>query len=421
MSPSNTTPASPFKTLRIIGERAQRLLAKARDIRSKATAEHSGLRKPSRESLPEIRIHLSLRGTMSATIAIAAIAVGVVLLYALRETIVLLFLGCFVAVIADPGIKACRRIGIPRGIAILLQYFIAIFLIAFLFVSLFPIIAEQLQQLAQFIQFQVNSFLLAPQVNLPLLPEAINLRMTSLIQTTLQDLSATQFTATLQHLGQSLSGAAEGSLLYAAHLAGNVLNFFVQFIIVLVLGFFIQLEKEKTIAWSRSFLNPGIRAYVDEKADRVHWKLSQWARGQLLLSGSAFVLVYLALLVMRMDYALTLAVFAAFTELIPVIGIFVAAVPAVLIGLTTHGLLWGALLVCIYYVIHWCEGNLILPLVLERSVGLSPIAIIVAMLVGISFPSIIHPMLGIVIAIPAAATLSVFFEDWQEKRKGQRS
>ena len=143
-------------------------------------------------------------------------------------------------------------------------------------------------------------------------------------------------------------------------------------------------------------------------------KIGQWARGQLLLCLSIGFLVFLALIILRMPYALTLAILAGFTEFIPVVGPFIAAVPAVLIALTQEGFIWALVLAVVYYIIQWCENNLLVPLIMKRAVGLSPVAIIFAMLVGVSFPSVIHPVLGIILSIPTTTIIALFLEDWRE-------
>ena len=48
---------------------------------------------------------------------------------------------------------------------------------------------------------------------------------------------------------------------------------------------------------------------------------------------------------------------------------------------------------------------------MKRAVGLSSIAILFALLVGISFPATIHPMLGVMLAIPATTIVAIFLED----------
>jgi predicted PurR-regulated permease PerM len=408
-----------FRSLRILGERAQLLLSKAKAI-SKRTQERSVSRMHSSSAPEQVSVHLSLLSAVESAFVILIIGVGVFLLYILRDTIVLLLLSLFIAILVDPGTKLLKRIGIPRGLAVILQYCIALILLIFLLVSLVPILSDQLKQLSIFINERLNDFLATPTIDLPFIGRDTNLHLTFLVQTLLQNLSIQRLTDALQQFSQNLSLAAEGSLLFAARMAGSVLSFFINLMIVLVIAFFMQMEKERTIAWVRSFLATRMRSYVDDRSELVHWKLAQWARGQLLLNFSVALLVFLALTILRMPYALTLAFLAGCTEFIPVIGIFIAAIPAVLIAITGQGFLWGLMLILVYYVIQWCEGNLLVPFIMRRTVGLSPIAIILAMLIGTSFPGVIHPVLGIVLAIPSATVIAIFLEDWREHRHRAR-
>ncbi|MDD4318829.1 MAG: AI-2E family transporter [Candidatus Peribacteraceae bacterium] len=417
MARSRSSDGTPFTSLRIIGEKAQKLLAKAKEMsRKKGRKEDIALRPAPPPALPEVTVHLSLGGIVRAAFILLAIVAGVRLLLLLQDKIVLLLLAVFVAAVLDPGVKALQRLRVPRGVSVLLLYFVALFLFIFLLVSLIPILAGQIQQIAVFLNGRINAFLSAPSVNLPLLTPDVNLRLTDLLASTLQGLSIQQFTDALQAFGQSLAVPAEGSLFFAARVAGSVLNFFLNLVVVLVLAFFLQLEKEKVLAWIRSFLPRSFRGYVDDKSEMIRWKLAQWMRGQLLLCLAVSILVFLALVILRMPYALTLAVLAGFMEFLPVIGIFAAAVPAVIIAFTQQGFFWALMLACIYYVVQWCESNLLAPLILRRTVDLSPIAILFAMLVGISFPGIIHPVLGIMLAIPLTTIIALFLEDWMETR-----
>ncbi len=409
-------PKQAFTSLRIIGKKAQRLLARAKQPREKEKA----MPLPQPKDNEEILVHLSVASVVKSTFVILAIAFGVLLVYFLRDKLIILVLAVFLAAIIDPGVQSMSRGGVPRGLAILIQYFIAMFLVLFLLISLIPIIADQLQQIALFISQEMDLFLAEPRIQLPLFTDEVNVRLTILVQNTLQDLSIDRFTDALQSFGQDLSTAAQGSLRFVAGLAGSVVNFFINLIVVLVLAFFIQLEKEKIIYWIRSFLPVRYRPYLDNKSEAIHQKLGQWARGQLLLCLSVGLLVFLALVVLRMPYALTLAILAGFTEFIPVVGPFIAAVPAVLIALTREGFIWAVVLALVYYVVQWCENNLLVPLIMKRAVGLSPVAIMLAMLVGISFPTVIHPVLGIILSIPLTTILVLFLEDWREMRMARK-
>jgi predicted PurR-regulated permease PerM len=85
--------------------------------------------------------------------------------------------------------------------------------------------------------------------------------------------------------------------------------------------------------------------------------------------------------------------------------------------MTTGGFWWALGIMVVYYVIQWCENNLLVPLIMRRAVGLSPIAIIFAMLAGLSFPQVVHPILGLLLAVPVTTIVTIFLEDWRQHRR----
>ncbi|TSC79180.1 MAG: hypothetical protein G01um101425_817 [Candidatus Peregrinibacteria bacterium Gr01-1014_25] len=411
MTPKQRPPASAFTSFRIIGKRAQDILQRARQGEPRTP---SG-RRPARAAEPVVTIRLPSATVLRSTLTILGVAVAVWLAYMVRDTIMLLLLGFFLAAIIDPGVRSLERRGVPRGLAILVQYAVALVLILFLLLSLTPILAQQITGIAQMVSERLDRFLVNPQIAIPLLPPDLNMRFTELARGTLQNLSIEHFADVLAQWGQNLSSVAQGSFVFATRVAGSVVGFIVQTIVVLVLAFFIQIEKERVRVWLRGFLPEDRRGYFDAKIEAALGKIGQWARGQLILGLVVGLLVFVALAILGIPYALTLAVLAGFTEFIPYIGPFIAAVPAVLIALTEGGFLWALVVMGIYYVIQWCENNLLVPLIMKRAVGLSPIAIMVAMLVGISFPGVVHPILGILLAIPFTTIVALFLEDLRQR------
>ena len=410
-----TSPASAFPSFQILSEKAQGLLRKARKMAAANSGKTPSVKLPPKQHAQSILIHISVRSVVKAAFAVLAVAAGTWVLFHLRDKVLLLMLGVFVAVVIDPGVAALERLRIPRGIAVLIHYVVVLLLLLFLFLSLIPIIATQLQQIALFISAEVNAFLGDPRIAFPLISDESNARLTLLVQNALQELSIYEFTDALQSFGQNLATAAQGSLRLVAQLAGSVARFVATLIIVLVLGFFLQLEKEKIIRWVRNLFPRNMLPYIDAKTEAIHMKIGQWARGEALLMFSIFSLTLLALVILRMPYALTLAVLAGFCEFIPAMGPLLAAIPAVLIALSSQGFVWAAVVMGVYYVIQWCENNLLVPLIMKRAVGLSPIAILFAMMVGVSFGNTIHPVLGIMLAIPTTTIIAIFLRDITER------
>ena len=149
----------------------------------------------------------------------------------------------------------------------------------------------------------------------------------------------------------------------------------------------------------------------------VKEKMGQWLRGQVVLCVIVGVLVYIGLLIVGLftngvHYSATISMLAAVLEVIPYAGPFLAwlfALPIVAnqsLGL----LLWVTVLM---YVVQLLENNVVVPLVMHRAVGLSPIFVMFAMLVGFEFLGI----LGVLLAVPVATAFSIFLMDYAEKEK----
>jgi predicted PurR-regulated permease PerM len=407
-----------FTSLRILSEKAQKILAKAREIQQGKGPETRSVRASVGTSeYQHMIMHVSVGSIVKATAAALGMGFAVLLIWLLQDKLVIMALSIFVAMVIDPGVTFLQRYGIPRGLAILLHYFVALFLVTFLIISLVPVIARQMIDLAQLINDQVNVFLHAPSISLPFVSESANATLTQFLESTLRSLSINRFTDALQQVGQSMSTAAQSSVLLAAQVAGSVFNFMANLVLILVLAFFLQLEKESIIAWLRGFVPVRLRPYVDDKSIAIQTKIAQWTRGQLVLCLFVGMLAFLAMTILRVPYALTLGILAGFTEFIPVLGPIIAAIPAIIIALSQNGLFFALIVTLVYYAIQWCENNLLVPLIMKRAVGLSPIAVMFAMLIGISFPGVIHPVLGIILSIPVTTIIALFLEDLRDRNR----
>ena len=119
------------------------------------------------------------------------------------------------------------------------------------------------------------------------------------------------------------------------------------------------------------------------------------------------VLTYIGLVALNFKYAFTLALFAGFTELIPVVGpiiAWIATIP-IAINISTSALIAVTIL---YIIIQRLENNLLVPVIMRKVTGLHPIVVITAMMLGYKFQGII----GIVISIPLAGIVGMFLHDY---------
>ena len=145
---------------------------------------------------------------------------------------------------------------------------------------------------------------------------------------------------------------------------------------------------------------------------RVETKIGYWFQGQLLLGVLVGVLVYLFLIVFGVQNAIVLAVIAACFEIIPLFGPILAAIPAIAVGYAQEGVTLALIVAGVYLIIHQFENHLIYPLVVKKIVGVPPLIVIVALIVGGQLAG----FLGIFLSVPIATLLMEWFNDLEKSK-----
>jgi predicted PurR-regulated permease PerM len=181
-----------------------------------------------------------------------------------------------------------------------------------------------------------------------------------------------------------------------------------------VITFYFTVEEEGMKRFIRSVSPSHYHPYLMQLINRIQRRLGYWLRGQLILSVVIFVLTFIGLTILGVDYALLLALIAGIFEIIPYLGPFLGAVPAVFLAFVQSPVK-ALLVVILYIIIQQLENNIIVPKVMSKSVGINPLLVIIILLVG----GKIGGAVGMILAIPVATALSVFFEDFLGKRIDQ--
>ena len=135
-------------------------------------------------------------------------------------------------------------------------------------------------------------------------------------------------------------------------------------------------------------------------------------QGQLLLGLLIGVLMYLGLSIFSVRYALLLAILAAIFELVP-FGIILAAIPIIAFAYLDGGVTLALIVAGFILIVQQFENYLFVPLIIKKAVGISPLAIILALLIGAQLAG----FWGVVLAIPVAVLILEFVDDLEKKRK----
>jgi len=313
----------------------------------------------------------------------------------LQDVLVLLFVSFIIMAATKPlALSLSKKFKLPEGIAITIV-FIMIFsvLIAAIYFISRPL-AEELGVLAQTIP-QLSTNLVRWLDSIPLIHNYVDQNQLIGFFNDLFSNFVDQFNSILNTVGSALIGAFRGILLTL---------FTMIFAIYLFLeregfkGFIIRLFQFDEVKFHTAF-------------DRIESQLGAWVRGQLILAVTVGFFTYIGLFILGVDYALPLAILAAILEIIPIIGPIITSVIVTIVGLSISPLT-GVLCLALGIVIQQLENNFLVPVIMKRAVGISPVVTIIALLVGQEILGII----GALIAIPFAAMLVVIINTYIDDR-----
>lgn len=307
------------------------------------------------------------------------------LFYVLRDVFVLILLSFILSTALSPLVDRIQKRNIPRTISVLMVYVFAGLLIYLMFLAIVPNVLSQINSISQnkdfYIEEATEIFNSAPD------PIKEGIRE---LPSKLRDVSVNGF----------LTGAL------------GVFNGIFGFITVLVLAFYFLIDKDSVenliVHYSpENYKRRGTRVFK-----KISRNMSLWFRGQIALSLIVGFISYVGLLIIGVKYALTLAVWVAFTELIPIIGPILGGIPAVLIA-STDSLNKGIYVILLYVGIQSLEGHILIPQVMKKALGLSSAFIIISILIGAR----LFGVLGIILAVPVGSALSVIVEEIHEYDK----
>lgn len=171
---------------------------------------------------------------------------------------------------------------------------------------------------------------------------------------------------------------------------------------IVILTFYILIEADSLRSTMLHLFPARDRARVDAVSRDITIKVSAWLGGQLLLGAIIGTTSAIGLWLLGIPFFYVLALVSGVGELIPVVGPVLSAIPAVAIAATVS--LNKVLFVILFFVVQQqFENHVLVPKVMQRQVGVSPVTVIVALLIGGKLLGIV----GAILAVPTAAILQV--------------
>jgi predicted PurR-regulated permease PerM len=330
-----------------------------------------------------------LKDGVRTVVAFYAIGLALVVIYLIRDVITLMFIAWIIAAALRPAADWLNR-WMPRGFAILIPYLALVGTVsAIVYLIVPPFIGE------------VRALTIS-------LPKYLDQAQTLLAGVDAW-LQANGIPGTVEDQAAQAASGLNQVAVFLIRLPLMAFSAILGTFATVAIGYYWLLSREQAVDWLCRALRPGNPERARVLFDRAEFQMGSYVRGLVFLGFVIGVTTLIGLLVLRVPYAVVFAVIAGVLELLPTIGPIISAIPAVLAALTISPVL--ALGVALMYLaIQQLENYILVPRVHEQSVGLPPLVILLAVLVG----STIGGVAGAILAVPVAALIALILEDWRE-------
>lgn len=313
-------------------------------------------------------------------ILVMAIFVGA--LYLMKEAVAIVLLALVISTALHPPVAYLEKWKIPRILGTILLFLAVFTLLAFIVYALLPVVILELNSLVGDLSELTNRLFgfEAPTDVVELITPNLN---------NLTNLLLAGNVPFLEILGRLLGG--------------------VTFVIaVLVLSFYLTVSREGVERFLRAVFPSAMEEKVLQLYSRTKGKIGRWFQAQVILSLVIGAVTFVGLKLLGVEQALVLGVIAGLFELVPIAGPIFAGALAIIVAATQS--LTLALWVLIFFVaIQQLEGNLLVPVVMKKAIGVHPVIILVALLGGAEIAGVV----GMLLAVPAAVFLQEVTEDWK--------
>lgn len=305
-------------------------------------------------------------------------------LFLAKEVLIILFLAIVISSALDSPVDYLERKKIPRILGTLLIFIATLIILAFLLYALIPVAISEFQILLANIG----------ELKMPVLGS----------------LDISQFKEINKYLESLVSALFSGG----ASLINIIFSVFGGFALTaatLVLSFYLTINQGGVEKFLRAVLPITHENYVIEIYHRARKKLGLWFQGQLLLMLIVGSAVSLGLWILGVKYSLILGILAGVLEIVPMVGPIFAGAIAFLMAISESWTL-GFYVIILFLVIQQLENHILIPIVMKKTVGISPVVVVVALLAG----SQIAGFIGMILAVPTAVVIQEIIADWERRK-----
>ena len=349
-------------------------------------------------------MEVTLSPRARATVVWVGVAIALVLLVLASHSLAPFIWAVITAYLFHPIVALIqRKTRLPKQIVALWFYLLLGLLLAILFINVTPLLVVQLEQVQQ-----------------QLIPDVLNdvdhwLQERKRFDQRFAAIDVQVIESRISQLGRQLTDLVGTE---AVPLLLSTFSFAIELFIYLFSSFYLVVYGPKFLQSARAAINRRYHREFDQLMTDVNRTLGAYLRGQAILVVIMSSASYIALRILDIDYALSVAIATGFLELIPLIGPWTAGAIAVTIALfqptapfdwsnTTLAIVIGL----VYFALRQLEDAFVIPLVIGRFVHLNPFVVLFVLVIGTS----IAGPLGLILSVPVAAVLKIVVQFFHAK------
>ena len=315
------------------------------------------------------------------------IILGVFFLFAIRDILLLLTLAAVIAVAFDPIVERFQKHKISRLSAVSLVYLILLLSLVLFFSLMVPPVIEQGRQLSSNFPQYANKIL-----------DSFDFFKNFLLEHNLISEREGLFEKLISYLEE---GYLEKGAISLFTFTLNIFNGLIFAGTVIIISFFLVLEKKPIKKFIKFFIPEKYHFLTTNLLENLKIKIGRWILGQLFLSFLIGLIILIGLSILKVPYALLLALLAGVLDIIPYLGPVVATIPAIFIGFLISP--WVGLTVFLLYAaVQIIENLAVRPALFSKTIGINPVVVIISFIIGAKLAGII----GILLAIPIVIALT---------------
>lgn len=181
-----------------------------------------------------------------------------------------------------------------------------------------------------------------------------------------------------------------------------------------IIAFFLLKDDEKFFSYVIKIIPPKFRKDVINIFATINDQVGSYIKGQLMISLSLGVMMFIGFTIIGLEYAGVLAIVATFTSIIPYVGAALAMIPAIIIALTTSWVMVLKLLI-VWVVVQFIDGNLVEPNIMGKNLNVHPLTIIIVLLVLGDLLGFVGLVLGVPIYAISRVIATFVFRKFKQR------